>query len=108
MRKLLRILLGLIVISSLLPFAAASGSAAASCPSPAPKPLTFNKRVYIDEHRAGGEPVSVVAQDGSMIVSAHAGTTHLYKNPMALPGVTDFAVDYWNQTLNWRSTDGGK
>jgi hypothetical protein len=64
--------------------------------------------MYIDKGRAGGEPVSVVAQDGSIIVSAHAGTTHLYKNPMAALGVTDFAVDYWNQTLNWRSSDGGK
>jgi hypothetical protein len=64
--------------------------------------------VYIDQNRAGGEPVSVVAQDGSIVVSAHAGTTHLYKNPEALPGIGDFAVGYANQTLNWRSADGGK
>ncbi|MFN2527080.1 MAG: hypothetical protein ABR505_12605, partial [Actinomycetota bacterium] len=50
----------------------------------------------------------VVAQDGSISVSAHAGTTHLYKNPDALPGAEDFAVGYYNQTLNWRSDDSGK
>jgi hypothetical protein len=49
-----------------------------------------------------------VAQDGSISVSAHAGTTHIYKNPEAAPGAGDFAVGYFNQVLNWRSTDDGK
>lgn len=79
-----------------------------ACPSVKPAPLKFAKPVFIDEHRAGGEPVSIVAQDGSISVSAHAGTTHLYKNPDAAPGIEDFAVGYYNQTLNWRSDDGGK
>ena len=46
--------------------------------------------------------------DGSINVSAHAGTTHIYKNPEAVPGAGDFVVGYSNQTLNWRSTDDGK
>lgn len=71
-------------------------------------PLAFGERVYVDRNRAGGEPVSVVAQDGSLSMSAHAGTTHIYKDPAALPGAGDFANGYTNQTLNWRSTDGGK
>jgi hypothetical protein len=103
-----RILLLVGLVVGLLPVATSS-RAAASCPRPPrPKPLKFGKPVYIDENRAGGEPVSVVAEDGSIIVSAHAGTTHVYKNPSAAPGAGDFAVDYWNQTLNWRSADGGK
>jgi hypothetical protein len=77
------------------------------CTAEAPE-LTFDQPTFIDRHRAGGEPVSVVAQDGSINVSAHAGTTHIYKNPDALPGVRDFLWGYTNQTLNWRSTDGGK
>jgi hypothetical protein len=94
--------------AGLLPLASAS-RAAPSCPKrPVAKPLDFGKPSYIDENRAGGEPVSIVAQDGSLIVSAHAGTTHIYKDPAALPGAGDFAVGYTNQTLNWRSTDGGK
>ena len=80
------------------------------CLEPTPPPaLSFNDRVVVDPNRAGGEPVSVVAQDGSISVSAHAGTTHLYKDPnAATAGAGDFAVGYTNQTLNWRSTDGGK
>jgi hypothetical protein len=70
--------------------------------------VTFDQPVFIDTQRAGGEPVSVVAQDGSISVSAHAGTTHIYKNPDALPGSRDFLLGYTNQTLNWRSTDGGR
>ena len=75
------------------------------CPSPAPKPLNFSAPRYIDSDRAGGEPVAVVAQDGSINVSAHAGSTHLYKDAGVDP--SDFVDDYSNQTLNWRSDDGG-
>jgi hypothetical protein len=78
-----------------------------SCGAHAPD-VSFGEPVFIDRHRAGGEPVSVVAQDGSINVSAHAGTTHIYKNPDALPGTRDFLMGYTNQTLNWRSTDGGE
>jgi len=70
--------------------------------------VSFGPISYIDPDRAGGEPVSVVGQDGAINVSAHAGTTHVYKNPQAIPGVRDFGEGYWNQTLNWRSTDGGE
>jgi hypothetical protein len=78
------------------------------CPDVEPPAIEFGEPSFIDRNRAGGEPVAVVAQDGSINVSAHAGTTHVYKDPMALPGATDFTVGYFNQTLNWRSTDGGE
>jgi hypothetical protein len=77
------------------------------CPTVKAPDVSFAAPKYIDTNRAGGEPVSVVAQDGSIIVSAHAGTTHIYKNPSAAPGAKDFLVGYSNQTLHWRSTDGG-
>lgn len=77
--------------------------------SPLPvEALTFKAPVVIDPDAAGGEPVSVVAQDGSITVSAHAGTTHLYKAPQGLAGSGDFVNGYSNQTINWRSTDGGE
>lgn len=79
-----------------------------TCPTPEAPAITFDEPRVIDPNRAGGEPVSVIAQDGSINVSAHAGTTHIYKDPAAAGGVGDFAIGYWNQTLNWRSTDGGK
>jgi hypothetical protein len=78
-----------------------------TCEPFTPADVSFTSPVTIDANRAGGEPVSVVGQDGSISVSAHAGTTHVYKDPAAIPGVGDFAVGYFNQTLNWRSTDGG-
>jgi photosystem II stability/assembly factor-like uncharacterized protein len=91
-----------------VPAATALVTRGPSCPTVAPPPLAFDKPTFIDTTRAGGEPVSVVAQDGSINVSAHGGTTHVYKNPAAAPGAGDFAVGYANQTLNWRSTDDGK
>ena len=77
------------------------------CTAEAPD-VTWSSPEFIDKTRAGGEPVSVVAPDGSINVSAHAGTTHIYKTADALPGVRDFLWGYTNQTLNWRSDDGGK
>ena len=72
-------------------------------------PLSFGERVYVDRERAGGEPVSIVAQDGSITVSTHAGTTHAYKDPQSIArGSGDFLNGYTNQTLNWRSIDGGQ
>lgn len=108
MRKRWRLLLVPAVLAALLPLGYAAESSTASCPSVKPAPLDFAKPRFIDKGRAGGEPVSIVAQDGSIVVSAHAGTTHIYKDPQAAPGSTDFLRSYYNQTLNWRSTDGGK
>ena len=78
-----------------------------TCPTVEAPDVSFGEPKFIDPNRAGGEPVSVIAQDGSINVSAHAGTTHVYKDPNAAPGAGDFVIGYYNQTLNWRSTDGG-
>jgi hypothetical protein len=103
------VLLPAVLIAAGLPLAGAALGSSPACGSDLKPPaLKFANRVYIDKNRAGGEPVSVVAQDGSINVSAHAGTTHIYKDPAALPGASDFLVGYSNETLNWRSTDGGK
>jgi hypothetical protein len=102
-RLIVAIVVGM--VAALLPFG--SQVLGADCPDVAPPPLAFDDPIFIDKSRAGGEPVSVVAQDGSISVSAHAGTTHVYKDPGAATGAGDFLVGYTNQTLNWRSTDGG-
>lgn len=96
------LLLGLVV-----PLSGATGQEVV-CPTVEAPNVEFEQPIYIDKQRAGGEPVSVTAQDGSISVSAHAGSTHIYKNPDAIPGARDFAVGYFNQTLNWRSTDDGR
>lgn len=106
--KLVRVFVAPLLVLSMLPFAGAAISKSVKCPSKMPPKLSFEKPIYIDETRAGGEPVAITAQDGSIIVSAHAGTTHVYKDPEAIPGAGDFAVGYSNQTLNWRSVDHGK
>ncbi len=108
MTKRFRLLLVPALLAALLPLGYAAESSTARCPSVKPAPLKFSKPTFIDKGRAGGEPVSIVAQDGSIIVSAHAGTTHIYKDPQAAPGSSDFLRSYYNQTLNWRSDDGGK
>ena len=79
-----------------------------TCPDVAPPEIAFDEPLYIDRQRAGGEPVSIVAQDGSISISAHAGTTHIYKAPDAAAGARDFALGYFNQTLTWRSDDNGR
>jgi photosystem II stability/assembly factor-like uncharacterized protein len=103
------VLLPAALLAAGLPLAGAAVGSAPECGSELKPPaLSFGERVYIDKARAGGEPVSVVGQDGSISVSAHAGTTHIYKDPQAAAGAADFLVGYSNETLNWRSTDGGK
>lgn len=96
------------LIAGLVPIAV-TAAGAVTCPTaPEPAALTFNDPVFVDRNRAGGEPVTIAAQDGSLSLSAHAGTTHIYKEPGALDAPGDFTGGYTNQTLNWRSTDGGK
>lgn len=110
MRRAWKLLLVPALLAGLLPLAngASSSAGGRNCPGVKPPKLAFGKPSYIDKNRAGGEPVAITAQDGSIIVSAHAGTTHAYKSPDAAPGAGDFAVGYANQTLNWRSDNGGK
>lgn len=103
----LRVLISAVLVGGAFPVVSATAQEPV-CPGVEAPEVAFDQPTYIDRQRAGGEPVSVVAQDGSIIVSAHAGTTHIYKDPAALPGVRDFAVGYFNQTLHWRSTDGGR
>lgn len=91
--------------AGLVPLALPAG---ASCGAPTGGKLTFAKPVYVDENRAGGEPSVIAAPDGGLLVSAHAGTTHVNKDPQSVAGVGDFANNHFDQTLNWRSDDGGR
>jgi hypothetical protein len=84
---------------------AASEQAATDCKLPGPGRLAFEKPVFIDKNRSGGEPVSVVAKDGSIVVGAHLGTTLAF---LRTAPDADFYTGYRNQTLVWRSTDDGK
>lgn len=91
--------------AGLVPLALPAGAA---CGAPTGGTLAFGDPVYVDENRAGGEPAVMAAPDGGLLVTAHAGTTHVNKDPESVAGVGDFANNHFNQTLNWRSDDGGK
>lgn len=97
---------GLVAGALLIPeLGHASVRSQADCKVPSPGRLSFNKPVFIDKNRSGGEPVSVVAKDGSIVVGAHLGTTLAY---LRTAPDADFYTGYRNQTLVWRSTDDGK
>ncbi|HEX9823621.1 MAG TPA: hypothetical protein VGB51_04410 [Actinomycetota bacterium] len=106
MRRRVPVLLVQGLLLGVVPFTGI-GAQEVTCPTVEAPDVSFEAPQFIDTARAGGEPVSIVGQDGSISVSAHAGTTHVYKNPQAAPGAGDFLVGYFNQVLNWRSTDDG-
>lgn len=70
----------------------------------------FGTPQYIDQQLAGGEP-EVIADTlhGTLVYSAHEGTTHLYRNGVVTSpwGDFDFVANYCNQVNIWYSTDGG-
>src|SRR2546429_4106527 len=82
---------------------ATRGSAVAKGP-------TFAPPVYVDQQLAGGEPeVFADAKHGTLIYTAHEGTTHLYRDGIESSPWGDFAFvsNYCNQVNVWTSPDGG-
>lgn len=71
--------------------------------APAAEPPTFSAPTLVDPVQAGGEPSIQPLPDGSLVYSAHAGTTHLYKGN----DLSDFALGYDGTVNTWRSTDMG-
>jgi hypothetical protein len=70
----------------------------------------FGAPQYVDQQLAGGEP-EVIADTlhGTLVYSAHEGTTHVYRNGVVTSpwGDFDFVANYCNQVNIWYSTDGG-
>jgi hypothetical protein len=94
-------LLGTALVLAVL--AGPSGAATPSWP-------TFAPPAYVDQHLAGGEPEVIAdAQHGTLIYSAHEGTTHLYRDGVVTSpwGDFSFAANYCNQVNIWTSSDGG-
>ena len=86
--------------------AAAVAPAAARAAAPA---IGFDKPVYVDQELAGGEPILFADNlHGTLVYTAHEGTTHLYRVGFTAPlGDANFAGNYRNQVLIWTSKDGG-
>jgi hypothetical protein len=72
--------------------------------------LHFGPPVYVDQALAGGEP-EVIADPmhGTLIYTAHEGTTHLYRDGIVSSPWGDFSFvsNYCNQVNIWTSPDGG-
>src|SRR5687768_13763888 len=63
---------------------------------PAPAPLTFSEPTYVDEARAGGEPLVATLPGGRLLYSAHAGTTHFFTPEAPGAGTPAFVENYTN------------
>jgi hypothetical protein len=82
-----------------------AGSRACAAPAHA---MRFAPQGYVDTSRAGGEPTVETLPSGTLLYTAHAGTTHFYSPDAGDPNTAAFVRHYSNQTYVWRSTDDGK
>jgi hypothetical protein len=93
-----------LVVLAALTLAVAGAGAATS------NPVRFGPPVYVDQQLAGGEPeVFADVLHGTLIYTAHEGTTHLYRDGIVSSPWGDFSFvsNYCNQVNVWTSTDGG-
>ena len=79
-------------------------AAGPTCPAPA-QSLKFTS-AYIDEARAGGEPMIITHPDGQLLWGSHAGTTHFYTPAAPSPSTGAFVENYEGQTYAYVSEDG--
>ena len=70
--------------------------------------LGFGPMTYVDTDRAGGEPTVSAHPDGTLLYSAHAGTSHFYAPTVADPDTSAFAENYEGQAYYWWSDDFGE
>ena len=80
----------------------ASGPA---CPSPG-ETMKWEMG-YIDETRAGGEPIVQTLPDGTLVWGSHAGTTHFFTPGVEEGSPQPFVENYRGQTYDYYSEDGG-
>lgn len=88
------------VVSALVASVLAAGGSAAIAEDgdcEAPPPMSFEMG-YIDESRAGGEPILERHPDGQLLWGSHAGTTHFYSPTAVSPESTAFVEEYEGQT----------
>jgi hypothetical protein len=93
------------LLGSAAAVAALPGGGIAAAPGP-----TFAPPIYVDQQLAGGEPeVFADTLHGTLIYTAHEGTTHLYRDGIVSSPWGDFSFvsNYCNQVNIWTSPDGG-
>jgi hypothetical protein len=71
--------------------------------------VRFGAPIYVDQELAGGEPEAIATGNGTLVYTAHEGTTHLFRDGVlgAPGGDGDFITNYRNQVNIWYSHDGG-
>jgi hypothetical protein len=72
--------------------------------------VSFAPPAYVDQQLAGGEPeVFADTAHGTLIYTAHEGTTHLYRDGIVNSpwGNFSFVANYCNQVNVWTSPDNG-
>src|SRR6266536_2155064 len=82
------------------------GSGIASVAGAGTSAPTFAPPVYVDQELAGGEPeVFADTLHGTLVYSAHEGTTHLYRDGIVSSPWGDFSFvsNYCNQVNVWTS-----
>src|SRR5262249_25437325 len=87
-----------------------AGSGTASAAAQRGPTVRFGTPVYVDQELAGGEPtVFADTIHGTLVYTAHEGTTHLYRDGLTSSPWGDFSFvsNYCNQVNVWVSTDGG-
>ncbi len=70
--------------------------------------MVFAQPVLIDDTRAGGEPVIAMTNEGTLIVSAHPGSTHYHPSDEAGHVGSEFLAPTNGQSYLWRSEDTGE
>jgi hypothetical protein len=89
----------------LVPSVSSVAAGAEPCPAPT-EDLQFEMH-YIDEHRAGGEPMVTTLDDGTLLWGSHAGTTHFFAPEVQGAKTSAFVENYKGQTYQYYSTDDG-
>jgi hypothetical protein len=95
-----------VAVSSFLVLTATAGSGQAGKVAP----VGFAAPQYVDQQLAGGEPeILADTLHGTLVYTAHEGTTHLYRNGLVSSPWGDFSFvsNYCNQVNIWTSSDGG-
>jgi hypothetical protein len=97
-------------VAVLLAAAVALGTLLGGATAAAPSGPAFAPPVYVDQELAGGEPeVFADTLHGTLVYTAHEGTTHLYRDGIVSSpwGNFSFVTNYCNQVNVWTSPDNG-
>ncbi|HVB27028.1 MAG TPA: hypothetical protein VNE21_03845 [Mycobacteriales bacterium] len=75
----------------------------------APSAFGFTAPTYVSTVLGGGEPVLIATRQGTLVYSAHQGSTLMASGNLAGSpvGTADFAANDRNQVYLWTSTDDG-